>query len=128
MQNCHLGKGSYLIPATSVCFLFFSWARGYRAGSKILRMATFLDLLSSIMQFIFYLYIAKFYSAKWYAHFLEGGSERIFCSYIRCMHAVCLLLYACAYYLLEVYHDEGAGDLHAYINTVLFFLAGTVGK
>ncbi|PFH37336.1 glideosome-associated protein with multiple-membrane spans GAPM3 [Besnoitia besnoiti] len=125
-------SGLYMIGASYlVCFQAIladdaCWARGYRAGSKILRLATFLDLLSSIMQFIFYLYIAKFYSAKWYAHFLEGGSERIFFSYIRCMHSLALLLYACAYYLLEVYHDEGAGDLHAYINASLFALAGIV--
>lgn len=105
-----------------------SWARGYRAGSKILRLATFMDLLCSVMQFIFYLYIAKFYQPKWYAQFEEGGPERLFFSYIRCMHAVCLLLYAAATYLLEVYHDEGAGDLHAYLNSTLFGFAGLIGK
>lgn len=110
-----------------LCFVV-SWARGYRSGSKILRLATFLDLLSSIMQFIFFLYIAKFYKPKWYIHFKEGGPECLFFSYIRCLHAVCLALYAAATYLLEVYHDEGAGDLHAYINSALFGLASIVGK
>ncbi|KAL8448452.1 hypothetical protein Emed_003786 [Eimeria media] len=53
----------------------------------------------------------------------EGGPECLFFSYIRCLHAVCLSLYAAATYLLEVYHDEGAGDLHAYINSALFGFA-----
>ncbi|KAL8437818.1 hypothetical protein ACSSS7_000699 [Eimeria intestinalis] len=122
-------SGLYMLGATYlVCFQALAaddacWARGYRAGSKILRLATFLDLLSSIMQFIFFLYIAKFYKPKWYMHFQEGGPECLFFSYIRCLHAVCLSLYAAATYLLEVYHDEGAGDLHAYINSALFGFA-----
>ncbi|XP_058515537.1 uncharacterized protein LOC131478935, partial [Ochotona princeps] len=126
MAGIYMVGASYLVCFQAVLADDACWARGYRAGSKILRLATFMDLLSSTMQFIFYLYISKFYSAKWYTHFLEGGSERIFFSYIRCMHALACLLFACAYYLLEVYHDEGAGDLHAYINASLFGLAGAV--
>jgi len=100
-----------------------AWARGYRAGSKIFRMAVFFDVISSVMQFIFFLYVAKFYSNKWYSHFEAGGSECVFLAYIRIMHAMCFILYGTSTYLLEVYHDEGAGDLHAYINCSFFFVA-----
>lgn len=100
------------------------WARGYRAGSKILRLASFLDTISATLQFIFYLYISKFYTRKWYVHFNEGGSEWVFFIFVRLVHAFACLLYGLATYLLEVYHDEGAGDLHAYINGVAFVLAG----
>ncbi|CDJ60918.1 hypothetical protein, conserved [Eimeria maxima] len=125
-------SGLYMLGAAYlVCFQAIAaddacWARGYRSGSKVLRLATFLDLLSSVMQFIFFLYIAKFYKPKWYLQFKEGGPECLFFSYIRCLHAVCLALYGAATYLLEVYHDEGAGDLHAYINSALFGLASLV--
>lgn len=101
-----------------------AWARGFRAGSKILRLAAFFDVISSVMQFIFFLYVAKFYSAKWYDHFNAGGSECVFLAYIRCMHAICFVLYGISTYLLEVYHDEGAGDLHAYINCAFLLTAG----
>ncbi|KOB58705.1 hypothetical protein PFHG_00453 [Plasmodium falciparum HB3] len=100
------------------------WARGYRAGSKILRLASFLDTISATLQFIFYLYISKFYTRKWYVHFNEGGSEWVFFIFVRLVHAFSCLLYGLAAYLLEVYHDEGAGDLHAYINGVMFGFAG----
>ncbi|CAG9476250.1 glideosome associated protein with multiple membrane spans 3, putative [Plasmodium vivax] len=100
------------------------WARGYRAGSKILRLASFLDTISATLQFIFYLYISKFYTRKWYVHFNEGGSEWVFFIFVRLVHAFSCLLYGLAAYLLEVYHDEGAGDLHAYINGVMFAFAG----
>lgn len=100
------------------------WARGYRSGSKILRLATFLDTVSSTMQFIFYLYISKFYTERWFVHLNEGGSELVFFVFTRIMHAFACLLYGLACYLLEVYHDEGAGDLHAYLNGVCFVLTG----
>lgn len=100
------------------------WARGYRAGSKILRLASFLDTISATLQFIFYLFISKFYTRKWYVHFNEGGSEWVFFIFVRLVHAFACLLFGLSAYLLEVYHDEGAGDLHAYINGVLFVLAG----
>lgn len=100
------------------------WARGFRAGSKILRLASFLDVLSSLFQFMFYFYISKFYTDKWYVHFMEGGSEWVFFTFTRMIHAIAFILYAGSTYLLEVYHDEGAGDLHAYINGSIFFFAG----
>ncbi|KAF8822639.1 glideosome-associated protein with multiple-membrane spans GAPM3 [Cardiosporidium cionae] len=102
------------------------WARGYRAGSKILKFATFLDVLSSLLQLIFYLYVAKFYSARWFQHFEDGGSEWVFFAFIRILHSFSLIMYAAATYLLEVYHDEGAGDLHAYINSCLVASAGLI--
>lgn len=116
----------------SLCLVFFQvlladdtcWARGYRSGSKILRLATFLDTVSSTLQFIFYLYVAKFYSQRWYHHLKEGGSELVFLVFTRNIHACACLLYGVASYLLEVYHDEGAGDLHAYLNGVLFVATG----
>jgi len=125
-------SGVYLLGSVSLMFFQATlsddacWARGFRAGSKVFRLGAFFDVLSSIMQFIFYLYISKFYTEKWYTHFLEGASERVFFSYIRCMHAIALFLFGAATYLMEVYHDEGAGDLHAYINTILFFVSGTI--
>ncbi|CDR97339.1 hypothetical protein, conserved [Babesia bigemina] len=100
------------------------WARGYRSGSKILRLATFLDAFSSTMQFIFYLYISKFYTQRWFAHLNDGSSELVFFVFTRIMHAFACFLYGLACYLLEVYHDEGAGDLHAYLNGVCFVLTG----
>ncbi|EDO08452.1 hypothetical protein BBOV_III008950 [Babesia bovis T2Bo] len=100
------------------------WARGYRSGSKILRLATFLDAISSTMQFIFYLYISKFYTERWFVHLNEGSSELVFFVFTRISHAFACFLYGLACYLLEVYHDEGAGDLHAYLNGVCFVLTG----
>ncbi|EAN32152.1 hypothetical protein TpMuguga_04g00798 [Theileria parva strain Muguga] len=122
----------YMLGSLSlVCFQVLladdtCWARGYRSGSKILRLATFLDTVSSTLQFIFYLYVSKFYSKRWYAHLNEGGSELVFMVFTRNIHACACLLYGVACYLLEVYHDEGAGDLHAYLNGVLFVATGVM--
>lgn len=57
----------------------------------------------------------------------EGGSELVLFLFTRVIHAFSLILFGVACYLLEVYHDEGAGDLHAYINSVLFILSGLFG-
>ncbi|AFZ81644.1 hypothetical protein BEWA_010610 [Theileria equi strain WA] len=116
----------------SLCLICFQviladdagWARGYRSGSKILRLAAFLDTISSTLQFIFYLYIAKFYTQRWYINLNEGSSELVFLVFTRIIHAFACILYGLACYLLEVYHDEGAGDLHAYLNGVCFVLTG----
>lgn len=86
-----------------------------------------MDTVSSTLQFIFYLYVSKFYSKRWYAHLNEGGSELVFMVFTRNIHACACLLYGVACYLLEVYHDEGAGDLHAYLNGVLFVATGVMG-
>lgn len=86
-----------------------------------------MDTLSSTLQFIFHLYIAKFYTTRWYILLNEGGSELVLFLFTRVIHAFSLILFGVACYLLEVYHDEGAGDLHAYINSVLFILSGLFG-
>ncbi|KAK2194937.1 Protein of unknown function DUF3273 [Babesia duncani] len=114
---------------TLICFQVLladdtCWARGYRSGSKILRLATFLDTISSTLQFIFYLFINKFYSQRWFVNLNEGSSELVFFVFTRVIHSFACFLFGIACYLLEVYHDEGAGDLHAYLNGLLFVLTG----
>ncbi|UKJ89963.2 hypothetical protein MACJ_003220 [Theileria orientalis] len=128
----YMAAGSLVYLMGSLSLVFFQvlladdtcWARGYRSGSKILRLATFLDTVSATLQFIFYLYMSKFYSKRWFNHLNEGGSELVFLVFTRNIHAAACLLYGVASYLLEVYHDEGAGDLHAYLNGVLFVATG----
>eukprot|EP01069_Polyplicarium_translucidae_P004526 Polyplicarium_translucidae@DN259_c0_g1_i1.p1 len=100
------------------------WARGYRAGSKLFGIASLLDLVSSTMQFVFYLYMANNYDKTWWAHFTSGGYEWTFVAFARVLHAVAFCMFADATFCLEVYHDDGAGGLHAILNSFAFAAAG----
>jgi len=100
------------------------WARGYRAGSKLLATATFLDVLSGVASFVFFLHFTSHYDKPWWNHFTQGGAEWTFMAFGRLVHGTALLFYALAFLLLELYHDEGTNDWHGCLN---FFLFGSAG-
>lgn len=133
-QRSHLGfrnclvlfSGLYLLGA--LCLLLFqavlsddaSWARGYRAGAKLLGNATFLDVVGATLQFIFYAYMSNHYDKTWWAQFTGGGVEWLVFALARLIHALGALFYASALFLLEVYHDQGTNDWHGVLNAFLF--------
>lgn len=105
-----------------------SWSRGYRAGSKHLGNAAFLDLISSTLQFIIYVYMDAHYDKVWWNQFSSGGVEWLVYALARLLNAFALLYYASGLFLLEVYHDNGTNDWHGVLNCFLFTVAGVAGK
>lgn len=105
-----------------------SWSRGYRAGSKMLSNAAFLDVASSTLQFIIYVYMDTHYDKVWWNHFTSGGTEWLISTLARLLNAFSLLYYASGLFLLEVYHDNGTNDWHGVLNAFIFTVAGIAGK
>jgi len=102
-----------------------AWARGYRAGSKFLGAAIMLDAIVQMSQLSSYIWLYKHYSEQWWIHnFGSGGIEWLFISGSRILSGMALTLYAFAFFLLEVYHDEGTNEWHAVFNLFLFSVAG----
>eukprot|EP01071_Lankesteria_metandrocarpae_P014092 Lankesteria_metandrocarpae@DN8094_c0_g1_i1.p1 len=86
------------------------WARGYRAGSKLLSLATFLDVLSGVITFVFFLHMVKHYDVSWWNHFNGGGVEWTFLAFAQLLKGCALIFYGISFLLLELYHDEGTND------------------
>lgn len=101
-----------------------SWARGYRAGAKLLGNAAFFDVLARTVQFIIYAYMDAHYDKVWWKQFSSGGAEWLVSALARLLHAFSLFYYASALFLLEVYHDNGTNDWHGILNCFLFTVAG----
>lgn len=127
---------SFLYLAGALYLLFFqtlladdaSWTRGYRAGSKMLGNAAFLDVVSSTLQFIMYAYMDNNYDKIWWNQFCSGGVEWLFHALARLIQAFSLLYYASGLFLLEIYHDNGTNDWHSVLNCFLFTVAGVSGN
>lgn len=105
-----------------------SWARGYRAGAKLLGNAAFFDVLSRTIQFIIYAYMNAHYDKVWWKQFSSGGAEWLVSALARLLHAFALFYYATALFLLEIYHDNGTNDWHGILNCFLFSVAGVAGN
>lgn len=103
-----------------------AWARGYRAGSKFLGTAVLFDTVAAVMQVAgAYSFYAN-YSEIYWTHFHEGNLDWIFGAGARTIHAIGWLLFAHAFLLLEIYHDEGTNDWHGIINWFIWGLGGIV--
>merc|ERR1711977_50436 len=91
-----------------------AWARGYRAGSKVLSAAVLLDCISQSMQFAAFLWIYKNYSDQWWdQNYSQGGVEWLFLGGARILSGMAMKTYGGAIFLLEAYHDEGTNEWHA---------------
>lgn len=101
-----------------------SCARGYRAGAKLLGIATFFDLVASTLQFIIYAYMLTNYDQIWWSQFVSGGVEWLIVALARLVHAFAMFYFSSALLLLEVYHDNGTNDWHGVLNCFLFFVGG----
>ena len=100
-----------------------SWARGYRAGTKLLGNAAFFDVLSRTVQFIIYAYMNAHYGPVWWKQFSNGGAEWLVAALARLLYVFALFYYASSLFLLEVYHDNGTNDWHGLLNCFLFTAA-----
>ncbi|XP_053991418.1 uncharacterized protein LOC128883263 [Hylaeus volcanicus] len=125
-----IGSGVQLLG--SLYILFFhalladdaSWARGYRAGAKLLGNAAFFDVLSRTIQFIIYAYMNNHYGPIWWKQFSMGGAEWLVSALARLLYVFALFYYATSLFLLEIYHDNGTNDWHGLLNCFLFTVAG----
>ncbi|KAK2195800.1 Protein of unknown function DUF3273 [Babesia duncani] len=98
--------------------------RGFRAGSKILSAAVTLDLLSSMLRLVQYLYAYFYMSMKWWTRYQQTKADWIFFQFGSFTNSFALIMYGAALFYLEAYHDEGTCEEIAWTNLILFFLAG----
>lgn len=98
--------------------------RGFRAGSKILSAAVTLDLLSSMLRLVQYLYAYFYMSMKWWTRYQQTKADWIFFQFGSFTNSFALTMYGAALFYLEAYHDEGTSEEIAWTNLILFFLAG----
>jgi len=102
-----------------------AWARGFRAGSKILGSAATLDTISQSAQLAAFVWLFQNYSDNWWDHnYSMGGVEWYFLGGARAISAAANLLYGLSFFLLEVYHDDGTNEWHACLNLCLYAIAG----
>lgn len=123
----HLCGALYLLLFQTLLADDASWARGYRAGSKMLGNAAFLDLVSSTLQFMIFVYMDTHYDEPWWYQFTSGGVEWLIYALARLLQSFSLLFYASGLFLVEVYHDNGTNDWHGVLNAFLFTAASISG-
>lgn len=100
------------------------WCRGFRAGSKLLSAAVTLDLLSSILRLVQYLYAYFYMSMRWWARYQQTKSDWTLLHFGSIVHSFALFIYGAAFFYMEAYHDEGTYEELAWSNLTLFKLAG----
>ncbi|GBE60252.1 hypothetical protein BOVATA_017450 [Babesia ovata] len=98
--------------------------RGFRAGSKILSAAVTLDLISSMLRLVQYIYAYFYMSMKWWTRYQQTKADWIFFQFGSFTNSFALVMYGAAFFYLEAYHDEGTSEEIAWTNLVLFCLAG----
>lgn len=103
------------------------WCRGFRAGSKLLSAAVTLDLLSSILRLVQYLYAYFYMSMRWWARYQQTKSDWTLLHFGSIVHSFALFIYGAAFFYMEAYHDEGTYEELAWSNLTLFKLAGLAG-
>lgn len=100
------------------------WCRGFRAGSKLLSAAVTLDILSSILRLVQYLYAYFYMSMRWWARYQQTKSDWTLLHFGSIVHSFALFIYGAAFFYMEAYHDEGTYEELAWSNLTLFKLAG----
>ncbi|GFE54264.1 conserved hypothetical multi-pas transmembrane [Babesia ovis] len=98
--------------------------RGFRAGSKILSAAVTLDMISSMLRLVQYIYAYFYMSMKWWTRYQQTKADWIFFQFGSFTNSFALVMYGAAFFYLEAYHDEGTSEEVAWTNLVLFCLAG----
>lgn len=120
----------YFLGAIFIGFFQYSladdaaWSRGYRAGSKLLSYASFLDISSSAMYLAWACNFCTNYTDNYWHYFITGSIDWLFFGSSRVIQGFSLILMGCALFLLEVYHDTGTNDWHAPLNLFLFTICG----
>lgn len=100
------------------------WCRGFRAGSKLLSAAVTLDLLSSILRLVQYLYAYFYMSMRWWARYQQTKSDWTLLHFGSIVNSFALFIYGAAFFYMEAYHDEGTYEELAWSNLTLFKMAG----
>lgn len=99
-------------------------ARGFRAGSKLLNTAATLDLLVTSLRLLQYIYAYQFLSARWWLKYVQTKADWVLFYFGAVGNSLSLFLYGLAFFYLEAYHDEGTFEEFAWVNLILFGLAG----
>lgn len=113
----------FLLSFSSLLADDCAWSRGYRAGSKCLGYAVLFDMIAATLQTGSMLNFYLNYNEAWWTHYRDGSLDWIFGASARTIHAIGFALYGIAFFLLEVYHDEGTNDWHGTLNLFIFCFA-----
>ncbi|KAL8428639.1 hypothetical protein ACSSS7_007112 [Eimeria intestinalis] len=97
---------------------------GFRSGSKLLACAVSLDLAAAALRVAASLHFCRFVSARWLGRNMQLSGEWCLSYLGATLQGLALLSYGLAFAALELYHDKGVGDNHAWAMLVLYPLAG----
>eukprot|EP00921_Rhytidocystis_pertsovi_P017336 GHVQ01027261.1.p1 GENE.GHVQ01027261.1~~GHVQ01027261.1.p1 ORF type:complete len:348 (+),score=53.77 GHVQ01027261.1:1-1044(+) len=103
------------------------WSRGFRIGSKLLSSAVMLDIISTSLRLIQYLYAYFYMGMKWWSKFNQSKADFSLFQFGNVINSFALLLYGLAWFYLEAYHDQGTYMQFAWWNLGLF-AAAAVGE
>ncbi|KAL8450626.1 hypothetical protein Emed_002498 [Eimeria media] len=97
---------------------------GFRSGSKLLACAVSLDVAAAALRVAASLHFCRFVSARWLGRNMQLSGEWCLSYLGATLQGLALLSYGLAFAALELYHDKGVGDNHAWAMLVLYPLAG----
>lgn len=80
--------------------------------------------MTTILIFSFMQYFEDEFASKK----VGSGSTAIFASAARTLHALSLILYAMAFFLLETFHGEGTAEYWGWILSTFYKVAGLFGS
>ncbi|KAL8272647.1 hypothetical protein Esti_003435 [Eimeria stiedai] len=97
---------------------------GFRSGSKLLACAVSLDVAAAALRVAASLHFCRFVSARWLGRNMQLSGEWCLSYLGATLQGLALLSYGLAFAALELYHDKGVGDNHAWAMLVLYPFAG----
>eukprot|EP01054_Gregarina_sp_Poly1_P000979 Gregarina_sp_Poly_1__978@NODE_1239_length_4674_cov_201_846538_g844_i0_p3_GENE_NODE_1239_length_4674_cov_201_846538_g844_i0NODE_1239_length_4674_cov_201_846538_g844_i0_p3_ORF_typecomplete_len129_score3_34DUF3273/PF11677_8/3_3e31_NODE_1239_length_4674_cov_201_846538_g844_i040714457 len=104
------------------------YARGYRAGTKMLSQATLFDIVSSAMMTLFFFAQFSYLEDQWQTDAIHPNPMVIYGITNRLLHAVALFFYGGAFLCLEAYHSQGTAECWGWIILCVFKAAGVLGE
>ncbi|OII76100.1 hypothetical protein cand_006890 [Cryptosporidium andersoni] len=110
-----------ILLADDTCF-----ARGYVTGSKIIKVASLLDLVGKMICFVFTLQLGgtSENAIEFNTAVAQGGVEINFLTFGQVLSGIAFISYGFGFLLLELFQDEGVGNVYGYINFSSFVSAG----
>ncbi|KAF7457789.1 putative glideosome associated protein with multiple membrane spans 3 [Cryptosporidium felis] len=110
-----------ILLADDTCF-----ARGYVTGSKIIKIATLLDLVGKTISFVFTMQLggSTDLESAFNMAVAQGGVEINFLIFGQVLCGIAFVSYGLGFLLLELFQDEGVGNSYGYINFLAFSASG----
>lgn len=102
------------------------FARGYRAGTKLLNQATILDIIAGGMTTLSIFAQLSFLEDQWQTEAIKPNPMTIFNYTARLLHAISLIVYGAGFMFIESYHTTGTADVWGWILLSLYKTAGVL--